>query len=410
MTLPWNDLEGVSLGGRYWLKQCLTETENDAWFLTRFDSTCDAAVRVVRAADAPTDQLELWRASVAIDHPHLVRMLDAGGAEVQGTEVIYAVCEYPDDFLASALAERPLSTEEARGVLDACLRALGFLHARGLVHGAVAADHIMAFGDRIKLPSDTIRRAGESSEDMWALGATLVEVLTRERPRPGAEIPWIPEPFGTIMQRTMGEEPSRRWTVADVEEHLHPPKPVHVAAPAPAVAPEPVFAPVTVPKAEPPGDFVTYPLARHGGAMKWVPLAGLIAAAGLGALFLPHSKRPEAKPAVQTVPQPAPQASPAPRPEAPPPARTVAAAANPAAIWRVVVYEYSHRAAAENKARSLNQKRPELHAEVFTPRGNRAPYLVALGGFMTLPEAERVKKQARAAGMPRDTFVRNYRQ
>lgn len=410
MTQPWNDLEGVSLGGRYWLKQCLTATDSDAWFLTRFDSTCDAAVRIVRAADAPADQLELWRASMAIDHPHLVRMLDAGGAEALGTEVIYAVCEYPDDFLASALAERPLSAEEARGVLDACLRALSFLHERGLVHGAVAAEHIMAFGDRIKLPSDTIRRSGDSSEDMWALGATLVEILTRDRPQPGAAIPWVPEPFGTIVQRTMGEEPARRWTVADIETHLDPPKPAPVPIAAPAPEPEPVVEPMAIPELAPSRDVVTQPLARHGRSMKWVPLAGLIAAAGLGALFLPRSKQPEVKPAVQTTPQPVPQTAPVRQPDAPPAVQSAAAAANPAAIWRVVVYEYSHRAAAEHKAHSLNQKRPELRAEVFTPRGNRAPYLVALGGFMTLPEAERVKKQARAAGMPRDTFVRNYRQ
>jgi hypothetical protein len=398
MTRSWNDLEGVSLAGRYWLKQCLTGTERDAWFLTRFDEARDAAVRVVRVdGNAAAEQLELWRDATEIDHPHIVRMLDAGPAEAEGLDVVYAVCEYPDDFLASALAERPLSTAEAGAVLDACLAALGFLHERSLVHGAVAAEHIMAFGDRIKLPSDTIRRAGDPAEDLWELGATLVEVLTRNRPHPGDEIPWLPEPFGTIVQRTMGSEPGRRWTVPEIEAHLRPvPAPQVVVEPVPE--PAPLAAPAAISVATP------EPLARHGRAMKWVPLAGLIAAAGLGTLFLPHSKPPVANPAVQTAPPP--QA--APRVDAPPPTQAAAAHRNPAAIWRVVVYEYSHRAPAEHKARSLNQKRPDLHAEVFTPRGNRAPYLVALGGFMTLPEAERVKKQARAAGMPRDTFVRNY--
>jgi hypothetical protein len=403
MTRPWNDLEGVSLAGRYWLKQCLATTDNDAWFLTRFDASCDAAVRMVRAEDndCAAAQLELWRATMAIEHPHIVRMLDAGRADAEGMDVIYAVCEYPDDFLASALAERPLSTAEAGEVLEACLGALGFLHERGLAHGAVAAEHIMAFGDRIKLPSDTIRRAGAPAEDMWQLGATLVEILTRDRPRPGDQIPWAPEPFGTIVQQTMGADPGRRWTVAEIEAHLHPPAPAAVRAePEPEPPLEPIAAPMAMP--EPPG--IPELPARHGNVMKWVPLAGLLAAAGLGALFLPHSKPPVAKPAVQTAPPP--QA--APHVEAPPPVRSAEDRRVPAAIWRVVAYEYSRRAAAEHKAHSLNQKRPELHAEVFTPRGNRAPYLVALGGFMTLPEAERVKKQARASGMPRDTFVRNY--
>ena len=393
MIRSWNELEGVSLAGRYWLKQCLSATEDDAWFLTRFDAVCDAAVRMVRAGPgAAADPLERWRAAMAIDHPHLVRMLDAGRTEAGGMDVVYAVCEYPDDFLASALAERPLAAAEAREVLDACLSALGFLHQRGLVHGAVAADHIMAFGDRIKLPSDTIRRGGDPAQDLWELGATLVEILTRGRPQAGGEIPWVPEPFATIVQRTMGAAPAERWTVADIEAHLDPPQPAAVpAGPASEPEPEPLAAPAEKVERR----------IRHGNAMRWVPLAGLAAAAGLGALFLPHSETPARAPAVQTAPAAAPV-------EAAPPAARAEARRSPAAIWRVVVYEYTHRAAAEHKARTLNQKRPELRAEVFTPKGNRAPYLVSLGGFMTLPEAERVKKQARAAGLPRDTFVRNY--
>ena len=424
MTRPWNDLEGVSLG-RYWLKQCLSETENDAWFLTRYDATCDAAVRIKRAdSDTAAEQLEMWRAAVAIDHPHIVRMLDAGRADAEGMDVIYAVCEYPDDFLSSALAERPLSIAEAGEVLDACLTALGFLHERGLVHGAVAAEHIMAFGDRIKLPSDTIRRGGNPAEDMWELGATLVEILTRNRPQPGADIPWAPEPFGTIVQRTMGKNPAERWTVADIQAYLRPapepvpvpvvvePEPAVMAAPVAVEEPEPAREPEPVRRRE--FEPIPEPVRRHGYGMKWVPIAGLVAAAGLGAFFLPKSKAPEVKPAVQTPAAPAPvpiQRNPAPtRVQAAAPVESAERRRDPTAIWRVVVFEYSKRGQAEHKAQTLNEKRPELHAEVFTPKGNRAPYLVALGGFMTYDEAERVKRQARAAGMPRDTFVRNYRQ
>jgi eukaryotic-like serine/threonine-protein kinase len=73
-----------------------------------------------------------------------------------------------------------------------------------------------------------------------------------------------------------------------------------------------------------------------------------------------------------------------------------------------VAYEYHKREQAEKKAHSLNQKRPTLHAEVFAPRGNRAPYFVALGGRLTLAQAEQLKREARALGLPRDTFVRNF--
>jgi hypothetical protein len=33
---------------------------------------------------------------------------------------------------------------------------------------------------------------------------------------------------------------------------------------------------------------------------------------------------------------------------------------------------------------------------------------VALGGRMTLAQAERLQKEARSKGLPRDTFVRNF--
>jgi hypothetical protein len=79
-----------------------------------------------------------------------------------------------------------------------------------------------------------------------------------------------------------------------------------------------------------------------------------------------------------------------------------------APIWRVVAYTYNARKHAEKKARSINAKHTTLHAEVFSPKGERAPYYVALGGRMTLGDAERVKRDAQAKGLPKDTFVRTF--
>jgi hypothetical protein len=44
---------------------------------------------------------------------------------------------------------------------------------------------------------------------------------------------------------------------------------------------------------------------------------------------------------------------------------------------------------------------------VFHP-GERSAFLVSLGGAMTRDDAESLWRRAREAGMPRDTFVRNY--
>jgi len=149
------------------------------------------------------------------------------------------------------------------------------------------------------------------------------------------------------------------------------------------------------------------PPAERGFPMKWIPIAGLVAAVGLGAVILRKRSHVEAPPPVTPVSRPVQSADrtvpPPPRVEAP-----RAAAPNPAAIWRVVAYTYNSRAAAEKKARSINEKQPEWRAAVFTPRGDRAPFYVSLGGRMTLAQAERLQKEARSKGLPQDTFVRNF--
>jgi len=390
----WNDLEGVSLAGRYWLKQCLSESADDAWYLIRLDPSHDAAVRVLRADSVDAEaQLAMWQEAVGLEHPHIVKMFDAGRTEAAGVDLIYAVCEYPDDFLAGALTERPLSTAEAGEVLRACVSALGYLHENGLVHGALDPQHIMAFGDTIKLPSDTIRR-GDPADDMWSLGMLLVEVLTRQRPvlERDSDAPFLPEPFGTIARNTLRHDPAGRWSIAEVESHLRPP--------AVAVVPEP--------EVREPAPVLPPPVRRVEAAeprrlpFRWIPVVGLAAAALLGLVFLRHSSEP-----VVATPAPTPAAV-QPAPIAPPPPREVQPRRDAAAIWRVVAFEYSKRAQAEHKARTINEKHPALHAEVFAPKGNRAPYFVSLGGRLTFQEAEQLRREARAKGLPRDTFVRNF--
>jgi hypothetical protein len=443
MTRTWNDLEGATLG-RYWLKVCLTSSADDAWYSIRYDTTRDAAVRVRHAAapDAGA-QLDLWRKATELEHPSLVRMLDAGRAEAEGDEYIYCVCEYPDDFVAGVLAERPLSAAEAREVLDATLSALTYLHERGLVHGAVGSGHIMAFGDTIKLPSDTVREAGEGepvSSDLRAVGVLLHELLTREVPRADAktDFGYLPEPFRSIVRNTLKPE-GERWTITDIRAHLNPPKPVVVTeantAPKPEVVAEPVAAAaVDAPRVEtprptlPPPRPRTEPPVDRGFPLKWIPVAGLAAAAVLGAFVL-RNPGGEPTPAPATTPAPVSRPAPVNKPVNPPAVTPQPAKPSPlpppntradragtpdarpstsAAIWRVIAYTYNGRTNAEKKAKALNEKRAGWRAEVFAPKGDRAPYFVSLGGRMTLTEAEKVQREARAKGLPRDTFVRNF--
>ena len=76
--------------------------------------------------------------------------------------------------------------------------------------------------------------------------------------------------------------------------------------------------------------------------------------------------------------------------------------------WRLVAYTFNREEQAQRKVEAIAQTHPALKPEVFTPSG-RAPYLVALGGWMSVDEAAALKSKARSEGMPRDIYTQNYR-
>jgi hypothetical protein len=73
----------------------------------------------------------------------------------------------------------------------------------------------------------------------------------------------------------------------------------------------------------------------------------------------------------------------------------------------VVAYTYNHQDQAQKKADEMRAKHPAFNPEVFSPHG-RAPYLVTVGGAMTRDQAIAFRAKARSAGLPRDTYARNY--
>jgi serine/threonine protein kinase len=484
MPRTWNDLEGVSLAGRYVLGQCLSTTEGDAWYQTKLADGASAAIRLMPENG---ERLALWREAVAVDHPNLVRIFDAGRTQLDAGPLIYAVGEFPDDFLAGVLQERPLSPTEARDVLRAVLGGLKYLHGRGLVHGSVDPAHIMAFGDQIKLQSDTWelpvntggpRRVGPydaperargttgPESDIWSLAITLHEILTQQRPNldHDGEFRYMGEPFATVLRRSLVRAPEARWTVQDIDRHVYPNGDTSAAAPAastgkpaaaeqkpavepkpagepkPVVAPKPVLAakPVTPERTEKPSVRPVLPPPRpreesptlsgipfrtRSMPLWWVPVAGLVAAVGLGFIFLrqpqPSQSAPPPQPAAtvrENVPaSPAPQARvvqpPAPvttKKKSDKPSPLSQSASREDQRWRVIAFTYAQRSAAEKKAVELNKKHPGFRAEVFTPASEHGPYLISLGGRLSRSEALDLQKRAREGGLPRDTFVRNF--
>jgi eukaryotic-like serine/threonine-protein kinase len=373
MTKTWTHLESASLPRGYRLEAWLGGDEHGAFFRTAPGREGKyALVKLVPEdlADAET-QLALWRRTRRLDHPNLLPLLECGRTNIAGEAFVYAVFEYPDDRLDTATEQRPLSQPEVRAVLAAVAEGLRYLHAQGLVHGALDAGHVVAVGDCIKLATDNLRESGDGetaqAEDSRML-AELAAALKGSVERITDSADPVPAPAtsaGGVRPGT-GKSPVPPWIYfgvggllllivwlngwLNVGRRASPDKP-------PAPAPVRVLGP----------GVVTGPPPR------------------------PVFRQPEPAPAARPVPAPAIRPVPAGR-----------------AMWRVIAYTYTSRAAAEKKVRAIGGKWPDLHPQVFVPGGRNGMYLVALGGRMTREEAVNLQRRAHGQGLPRDTYVQNY--
>jgi hypothetical protein len=367
----WDQLVGSSLPQGYVLEKCLEEEEGAALYLTSFTPPAVAAeeplepeapssgapaprqalVKLVTGHTAPAGQLTAWERLVGIPHPNVLQLLDCGRAGPlgpHGGHFLYAVFEYPDDRLETALEGQPLSDSDARDVLSATEGALEFLHSHGLAHTSVDTHHIVAVGDRIKLSSDTVKTLGLGATEAadWKACGALRRRLLGEAGLP-AEPPAEPEPPAAPRRAFP------KWGYA-------------------AVAAVVLLLLVIVARPKP---------AKTPPALPAAPIASTMAPTPPGASA--------------TAPTP-PGVKPAGSPDDP-------------ANWRVVAYTYMHRKDADHKVAQINARFPGFLPEVFSPKGSdKPPYLVALGGRMTRAQARSLQREALAKGMPHGTYVQNF--
>ena len=221
-----------------------------------------AAIKLMPASAQAEDRFAIWTAAASLSHPHLVRILRSGRAEIDGGGVVYVVTELAEEVLAQILPERPLTPEETREMLGPVLDALTYLHSKGYVHGHLKPSNILVVEDEVKLSSDGLILAGSTSHealsndlhnapetasrpvtpaaDTWSLGVTLVETLTQDLPiwdaatDTEAVLPTsLPTPFAEIVRECLHANPARRCTLNDIRAMLEG-KPRPTAAP-PAV-------------------------------------------------------------------------------------------------------------------------------------------------------------------------------
>jgi len=262
MSESWKQWQGRTVDDKFPLHSYLGGSDHSAVFLTTVQSTAGnvaagdsnkAAIKLI-AADAAGGEAQIahWNAARELNHPGLIRILDTGNGEQDGTRLLYVVMEYAEENLSQVLPERALTAEETLGTLPPVLEVLQFVHDKGFVHGHIKPTNILAIGNQVKLSSDTLSRTGESTGakdgvkgagaygppealtaasstagDVWQLGMTLVEVLTQRLPiwdREGRSAPavpdGVPEPFREIVWNCLQLDAGKRSTVREISARL----------------------------------------------------------------------------------------------------------------------------------------------------------------------------------------------
>src|SRR5580698_10050877 len=201
----WTKWQGHVINDKLRLGRYLGGSDHGGVFLTESAAhpSSQVAVKLVPTTRAVVQaRLPVWKQVSALTHRHLLGLLECGGCRLDGSPHLYVLMEYADQTLAQLLQQRTLTDDEAREMLVPILDALAFLHGRNLVQGQLKPSNILVVGDQLKLASDTIRRVddgthGSSSTagDIWALGATLFEALTRRAPGNPAEAVALPADF-----------------------------------------------------------------------------------------------------------------------------------------------------------------------------------------------------------------------
>ena len=454
--LDWSRLQGTVLEGGYQLESILSADAVGATFKVRVlgDASANAIAKVFGMDPAnAAEQAALWESTRELDNTNLLTPFGAGQTQVDGASVAYLVLRRPDEVLEAAIRERPLDTHEAGEVLLAVIRGLDELHSHGFVQGSLSPEHIMAAGDAIKLSVEFVGRRGfaprlhlrepkyrapESAgqyvtpeADVWCLGATLIEILSQQRCGDDcmAQAANLPAPFDGIARRCLDPDPETRPKLGQVEVMYRssvapPPGPKKFEVPVPATAaPAPVEAWVPVPNRIsqsrlPQRRAPAIPAWMYAAAavavivlLVWIvwPKHRTIASAAHATATSSASSQPSAWESKTITPDDAKTVTSAPATGAKPVVPARQSQFVNGAVWRVVLYTYARSADADTKAHSVNQKYPGLNAEAFSP-GGKGLYLVVAGGRMTREDAERLRERVRAMGLPRDSYIQNFKQ
>jgi TonB family protein len=249
-----NAWEGRILDARLPLRQWLGSSDHSCVYLTELagPQSPKAVVKMFPTNFFDLDhQLARWKAATQLTSPSLLRLLDGGRSEIDGTPFFFVVTDYAEEDLSQVLPHRPLTVDEVKQLLPPVLEGLTYLHNKGFVHGHIQPSNIMASGDKLKLPVERIYAIGELRDptspptpydapeitkgpmtpaaDVWSLGMFLIAALKQRplaipvNPAVAPLIPSdIPEPLRSIVGDCLTLDPKSRCTVAEIGAWLDP--------------------------------------------------------------------------------------------------------------------------------------------------------------------------------------------
>ena len=313
MGSDWKRWEGQVVNGALPLVRFLGGSDHSAVFLTERvgGSPQKAAVKLIAARGDSEQQLSRWKQAAKLTHPALIRLYESGRCEIEGTPLLYVVMELAEENLSQVVPERALTMDEAKMMLPPVLKALSYVHGKGLIHGSLRPSNILATGDQVKVSSDTVRPPEEvggkrpfsvydapetqkgtwsAATDAWALGVTLGEVLTQKLPSDRAQAQslagGIAQPLDTVVRGCLESDPVKRWTVAQINARLQPEQ---------AALKEAVANGTTTAAAASPG---------KGSLVPWVVGIAALVVVALFLMLRGGSKGPEPSPEVKEVQAP----------------------------------------------------------------------------------------------------------
>src|SRR5215469_1279425 len=250
----WKSWEGRVVDGKFSLRRYLGGSDHSAVFLTETPGPkpADAAIKLIDPRGKELErELSRLRETATLSHPHLMRTLETGRAQIDGTQVLYVVMECADDDLGQILPQRALEPGEVGELIPPVIDALSYLHGRGFVHGRIKPGNVLAVRNQLKLSADNAHSAAHTNStrrridaydapetaagivtpegDMWSVGALLVAALTQNvaLAADGSEsktgLPQnVAEPFRGIARECLHLDPKRRCSLAQIRARLQP--------------------------------------------------------------------------------------------------------------------------------------------------------------------------------------------